>query len=125
MTIELVADPLENDIPPDLNTTCFRIVQEALTNILRHAAAKKVLVELRRHHAELELVIRDDGIGFDVSAARSASLGLLGMQERAVLLNGQLKINSKPGAGTEIRARFPLAPRVDPTQPAQRKRRRK
>ena len=115
LTMELVADPLETSLPADLNTTCFRIVQEALTNILRHARAKKVLVELHQHNAELELVIRDDGIGFDVQAARQraahgASLGLLGMQERVLLVKGHLQIKSAPGVGTEIRARFPLPP---------------
>jgi signal transduction histidine kinase len=125
LIIELIADPTETSLPAELNTTCFRIVQEALTNILRHARAKKVVVELRRHRADLELVIRDDGIGFDVSAVRGASLGLLGMQERVVLLSGQIKIKSKPGSGTEIRARFPLAPPVNSPHHAQGKRRRK
>lgn len=113
LTIAFTADNLEKSLPADLNTTCFRIVQEALTNILRHARAKEVLVTLRRETLELELVIRDDGIGFDVQAARQraargASLGLLGMQERAQLLKGQLQIHSARGRGTEIRARFPL-----------------
>ena len=114
LAIELVADRLEENLPEDLNTTCFRIVQEALTNILRHAKAKKILVELRHSNGQLELVIRDDGIGFDLPAARQrarrgASLGLLGMQERVVLLNGHLQIKSARGRGTEIRARFPIS----------------
>jgi signal transduction histidine kinase len=125
LTIELVTDPLMPNLPADLNTTCFRIVQEALTNVLRHANARKVLVELRWHTTELELVIRDDGIGFNVSAARGVSLGLLGMQERAVLLNGQIKFISAPGAGTEIRAHFPLSPPVNLPQHVQGNRRRK
>lgn len=130
LTIELVADPLETSLPADINTTCFRIVQEALTNILRHARAKTVVVELRRHTVELELVIRDDGIGFDVQAAREhsargTSLGLLGMQERVLLLKGQLRVKSAPGVGTEIRARFPLALRVDPSLGAKGKKSRK
>lgn len=109
MHIELVADPLEQSLPADLKTTCFRIVQEALTNVLRHSRAKHVWVELRLHKRQLELVIRDDGIGFDVSAVRGASLGLLGMQERVALMRERLHIKSAHGAGTEIRARFPLS----------------
>lgn len=114
LTIQLRAKPAEMNIPAELKMTCFRIAQEALTNILRHAQAKVVRVEVRQRQAELELVIRDDGIGFDVEsarrrAARGASLGLHGMQERALLLKGQLDIKSTPGSGTEIRARFPLS----------------
>ena len=109
----LDADPVELELSADLKSTCFRITQEALTNILRHAHAKKGRVELRQSETELDLRIRDDGVGFNVTttrqrAGRGASLGLLGMQERVLLLNGQLYIRSTPGVGTEIWARFPL-----------------
>lgn len=129
VTINLVADPPKMNLPSDLTTTCFRIVQEALTNTLRHAKAKKVQVELRQHDAELELVIRDDGAGFNVvaarqRAARGKSLGLLGMQERVALLKGRVKIKSARGAGTEIRARFPLIP-TDRAKPARGRRKRR
>jgi signal transduction histidine kinase len=121
LTIDLVADPPKMNLPADLKTTCFRIVQEALTNTLRHAHAKKVQVELRQHDAELELVVRDDGAGFSVQAARQRaahgeSLGLLGMKERVLLLKGRIKIKSARGRGTEIRVRFPLFP-VDLAKP--------
>lgn len=108
LKIELITAQVETNLPAELKTTCFRIVQEALTNILRHAKAKQVRVELRQQRRQLELIIRDDGIGFDASAVRSASLGLLGMQERVALMHGRLRIKSAPGAGTEIRTRFPL-----------------
>lgn len=130
LTIELTADPQEVNLPEDLKTTCFRITQEAFTNILRHARAKTVQVELRQTATSMELVIRDDGIGFDVVAARKraaqgASLGLLGMQERVLLLKGQLQIKSARGHGTEIRAIFPPAPiGAGQTHLTQRKRRR-
>lgn len=109
----LVADQIKQDLSADLKSTCFRITQEALTNIMRHAHANKVRVELRQSETELDLRIRDDGVGFEVKTARQragrgASLGLLGMQERVLLLNGQLLVKSTPGSGTEIRARFPL-----------------
>lgn len=109
----LVAEPAEMNLPTDLKTTCFRIAQEALTNILRHAHAKHVWIELRETETMLELLIRDDGDGFaamsgQLSAGRRASLGLLGMQERALLLKGLLQVKSAPGKGAEIRVRFPL-----------------
>lgn len=113
LVIELLAQPLKTDLPPELKSTCFRVAQEAITNIVRHANAKKVRVELRHHKQELELIIRDDGSGFDVEparrrAVRGASLGLLGMQERVALVGGRLQIKSTRGVGTEIRATYPL-----------------
>jgi len=110
---ELAVEPAELRMPANLETTVFRVAQIALTNVARHAQAKHVHVELRQHEAELELVIRDDGIGFDVAAAlerasRGATLGLLSMQERVRLVGGTLKIESTPGLGTEIRVRFPV-----------------
>ena len=87
LSIQFVADPLDERLPPDLEIACFRMVQEALTNIVRHAQAEQVQVELRRREGEMQLSVRDDGVGFDVqaaleSAAHGASLGLLGMRER-------------------------------------------
>jgi PAS domain S-box-containing protein len=101
--------------PPEIEGACFRVTQEALTNVARHARARNVRVELRRLPSALELTIRDDGVGFDVEAARrnamqGESLGLLGMQERVQLAGGRLTIDSTPGAGTRIRVSFPAAP---------------
>ena len=98
---------------PNLEITVFRIAQIALTNVARHARAKHVAVELRLRAAQLEIVIRDDGVGFDVPsaldrAAHGESMGLLSLQERVRLAGGQLEIKSSPGQGTEIRARFPI-----------------
>jgi signal transduction histidine kinase len=100
-------------LPPEIETTCFRVVQEALTNIVRHANAKHVRVELRKIQPELELIIQDDGVGFDVRAvmeraAGDLSLGLLGMQERVQLVGGRFHIESDTALGTEIRVYFPL-----------------
>jgi signal transduction histidine kinase len=110
---ELAVAPAELRMPANLETTVFRVAQIALTNVARHAQAKHVHVELRQDAAELELRIRDDGIGFDVAAAlerasRGATFGLLSMQERVWLVGGTLEITSTPGLGTEIRARFPV-----------------
>jgi signal transduction histidine kinase len=104
-----------DEIPdlPALATVCFRVVQEALTNIARHAAARNVWIDVHRTSRELGLLIRDDGVGFDVAGARrraahGASLGLVGMEERVSLAGGTLDIDSTLGRGTEIRARFPV-----------------
>jgi len=110
---EVVADPVDTRLPPALETACFRIVQEALTNVVRHAQARQVRVELHSRGAEVHLVIRDDGLGFDGDTVWSApvsegNLGVQGMQERAVIVGGQLDIHSAPGQGTEVHARFPL-----------------
>ena len=112
-TAQFVADPLETRPRPDIETACFRVAQEALTNVVRHARAQQVRVELRQRDTELHLLIRDDGKGFDVRtaqerAAQGASMGLLGMQERVWLVGGQIAIESAPAWGTEIRVRFPL-----------------
>jgi PAS domain S-box-containing protein len=112
---QFVAEPSEIELPPALEISCFRVVQEALTNVLRYAQAQRVRVELRKREAELRLTIHDDGVGFDVQAAlnraaRGASLGLLGMQERVLLGGGQIDLESRPEHGATIRVRFPLAP---------------
>src|SRR5262249_13067992 len=99
------ADPPDIRAAANLETACFRVAQEALTNIVRHAAARNVRVELRRQDNELQLKIHDDGCGFDVAAAkeravRGGSLGLLGMQERVLLIGGRIDIDSSTGLGT-------------------------
>lgn len=99
-------------LPSAVETTCFRLVQEALTNIIRHAHARHVRIELV-HCGGVALSISDDGRGFDTRAAlrRAAqghSLGLLGMKERVSLAGGELEIDSVPGRGTSLRARFPF-----------------
>jgi two-component system sensor histidine kinase UhpB len=100
-------------LPPELATVCFRVVQEALTNIVRHARAQNVHVEVAPAGQELHLSVRDDGAGFDVAAARQraqrgGSLGMLSMEERVTLLGGQFTIESAPGEGARIFACLPL-----------------
>ena len=106
--------PLARRPPPVVETTCFRVTQEALTNVIRHAQARVVAVEISEAQGTLQLIVRDDGQGFDVAAARKratqgGSQGLLSMQERAALAGGTLEIDSAPGRGTTVRARLPLA----------------
>jgi signal transduction histidine kinase len=95
-------------LSPLVQTTMYRILQEALTNVARHAQARAVGVLLKHDGTTLELVIRDDGVGFDAAAAleKASGLGLHGMQERAALLGGSVEIGSRRGHGTTIRARI-------------------
>jgi signal transduction histidine kinase len=100
-----------------LETACFRVAQEALTNVMRHAQARHVWVELRVGKNETALKISDDGNGFDVTAAREratggVSVGLLGMEERVSLLSGEFEVRSVSGKGTQLSARFPTAVRT-------------
>ncbi len=106
------AAPPDLHADPTVETACFRVAQEALTNVVRHAHAQNVWVELQQQGTELHLVVRDDGSGFDVRAARAratqgGSLGLLGMQERVELAGGRFDIAATPEHGTEIHIRFP------------------
>ena len=101
------ATPADVRAPAEIETACFRIAQEALNNIASHARAHHVEVTLTGENNDLELMIGDDGVGFSVEQLRS-SLGLVGMRERAELVGGRLDIESAPGAGTTLRARFPL-----------------
>src|SRR5205807_6700013 len=86
----------------------FRIAQEALTNVRRHAHARKVEVGLRRRGTQLTLSIKDDGQGFSVRKPHPDSHGLLGMRERAKLLGGRVEVSSAPGTGTRVVARVPV-----------------
>jgi PAS domain S-box-containing protein len=100
-------------LPRELETACFRIAQEALTNVARHAQAGSVSVQLERTRERMLLTIIDDGVGFDVdklskSASASSALGLRGMEERALAVGGYIKIDSGSEGGTRIRATFPL-----------------
>src|SRR5437667_237881 len=109
----LALAPLAQRPPAAVETTCFRVAQEALTNVIRHAQAHVVDVELSAASGTLQLVVHDDGRGFDVSAARKraahgGSQGLLSMQERVALAGGDLEIDSAAGRGTTVRARLPL-----------------
>ncbi|HET6976361.1 MAG TPA: PAS domain S-box protein [Pyrinomonadaceae bacterium] len=105
----------------ELETACFRIVQEAVTNVARHAQASKVFVVLEQAGPELILSISDDGIGFDLKVPRSsvATLGLRGMEERAQSLGGSITIDSGSQAGTKVCARFPTIPGHSKAQKAQ------
>jgi signal transduction histidine kinase len=100
---------------PDLEATVYRMVQEALTNAVKHAEATSVEVEAREDEHAVEIVVRDDGRGFDAEAAETrGGFGLLGMRERVALAGGSLTVVSSPGEGTEIRAMLPARRRGAP-----------
>jgi signal transduction histidine kinase len=98
----------EERLPGDLETALYRIVQEALTNVVKHADAQHVSVTLARKGSSVTAVIEDDGLGFEAGGADEGGLGLVGMRERLGLLGGRLAIESTEGAGTTIVAEVPL-----------------
>ena len=106
--VDLEARLGQERLPGEVETTVYRIVQEALTNVVKHAEAKNVSILLVRRHDVVTTVIEDDGIGFETGAARGDSLGLAGIRERVELHDGRLTIESAPGAGTTLRVEVPL-----------------
>jgi PAS domain S-box-containing protein len=100
----------EQRFSPEIETAAYRIVQEALTNVARHAEANEVDVYVHSGLKALVIQIEDDGNGFDVNSALASrsSSGLTGMQERAALLAGELLLTSAPGKGTQLRAKLPF-----------------
>src|ERR671935_3070744 len=96
-------------LPAEVETTLYRIVQEALTNTIKHAGARKISILLMRRGGAATAVIEDDGRGFDPAAVQEDGLGLLGMRERVALLEGKLTVESSPETGTTLVAEVPLA----------------
>ncbi|AKA23415.1 sensor histidine kinase [Pseudomonas chlororaphis] len=101
-------------IPEEMAVAAFRITQEAVTNMLRHAQAHNLLVRLQRLPEGLSLFISDDGLGFSPAAnpGEQGQRGMAGMSERIAQLGGTLKVSSQPDQGTQIEALFPWAPRA-------------
>jgi two-component system, NarL family, sensor kinase len=115
MSVELTCTQLTARLSADTELAFYRILQEALENVEKHARARRVTVRLRQQGAFIQLAIKDDGSGFDPDhhpARRKGEvgLGLLSMRERAAYVSGVLKVKSAPRAGTEIRVRVPLPP---------------
>lgn len=110
---ELVSDPFPDRLPAEIETACFRIAQEALSNAVRYAKPKNITISLRRHGDVVNLKVKDDGLGFDLQpsfdkSVKGQSFGLLGMHERAVLAGGSLSITTDKGKGTTVTVQFPL-----------------
>jgi len=106
---ELAISDADLVLPPAHATAVFRIVQESLTNVAKHAMASAVEVVLQAEPEAIIVTVRDDGVGFSTSDPRKPqSFGLLGVRERASLLGGEIRVNSTPGQGTEIEVRLPF-----------------
>ena len=108
MKCELQIDEQVADLSPWQTSTVFRLVQESLTNIGRHARARTAQVTLQRQSDAYVLTVSDDGLGFDPTKIGIKSLGLQGMRERAQMLDGQLDLRTRPGEGTNIVVTFPI-----------------
>jgi two-component system CheB/CheR fusion protein len=105
-------------LPPEVETTVYRVVQESLTNVLKHAVARRVSVIVEHRRDQVLVIVEDDGCGFEVEEVTRADghgrgLGLLGMRERVALVGGSLSIESSPRGGTTARARIPAPPAAE------------
>jgi PAS domain S-box-containing protein len=108
-------------VPSEIQTTLFRVTQEAITNTLRHANASRLSVVIQGTSTHLSVIVEDNGRGFDLKVIEcatvgSAALGLRIMQERLELINGSLKIESHPGGGTVVAVRVPMSATTTPSQ---------
>ena len=101
-------------LPPDVETVLYRLVQEALTNVVKHAGATSVSIVLTRRDGGVSAIVEDDGRGFAPDKVRDDALGLVGMRERLALLDGTFVIESTPGSGTALVAFLPLRAAVEP-----------
>ena len=102
---------LRRDLPQDIITAAYRVVQEALTNVARYAQVTEVMVSVRAEHDALVVEVEDHGVGFDLDKVAHTSMGLNGMRERALSLGGKLLVQSTFGEGVRIIAELPLAKR--------------
>ena len=107
-------DDAPQELAPDTETACFRVAQEAINNVLRHARARNLWVRLFTAGGRLAISVRDDGKGFELDSVRErsangSSLGLIGMEERMALAGGSFELRSAPGQGTILLATFPVA----------------
>jgi len=102
------SSPDEERLDSDLETTVYRMVQEALTNVVKHAGAEHASIVISSRNRSVAATIDDDGRGFDVGDVRAGALGLLGMRERLALVGGTLAVESSPESGTTIAAQVPL-----------------
>lgn len=113
VAVSIEAETLAQRLPAHVEVALFRIVQEAVNNAHRHADARHVSIRLVREDGHVRVAVRDDGRGFDVERAfgldgASASVGLLGMQERVAILGGSMEIHSAVGSGTEVAVEVPV-----------------
>ncbi|WP_328992834.1 sensor histidine kinase [Kribbella sp. NBC_01245] len=112
LRIDLVLPPIADDLPAGQQLTAYRIVQEALTNVVRHSGAERATVTIEIADGEINLMVADDGRGFDPAEAGRGRHGLAGMRERVRVHGGGLRIETAPGAGCTIAARIPAGAAV-------------
>jgi len=108
--LKVEGDPMQ--LPPGVDLTAYRLVQEGLTNAIKHANPKYVFIELGFEPGNLQLQVKDDGLGFDTEgmlATADGHFGLLGMRERVEHVGGRLILSSEPGEGTVVRATIPIS----------------
>lgn len=109
LAVAIEAGLPDERLPPELETALYRLVQEALTNVVKHADAKSVSIIVSRRDGGVSAVVEDDGRGFSEADVRADALGIVGMRERLALLGGTLTVESAPGKGTSLVAYVPLA----------------
>jgi signal transduction histidine kinase len=108
VNIEFTNENVSDSLPRDVSLSLFRVTQEALHNALKHSGVRQFFVSLQGTPDEIQLEVRDRGVGFDVEGAnQDRGLGLVSMQERVHLVDGIFLIESKVGSGTRILARVP------------------
>ena len=106
--IDLKFDVRFDRLKPKLESIVFRIIQESLSNVIRHSQSPYASVELNHQDDWLKIQIRDEGVGFDIGEISKESFGLRGIRERAPLYGGEVEIKSKPGQGTVVDVKLPL-----------------
>ena len=106
--MDLEAQLGEGRLPREVETAVYRIIQEALTNIVKHSQASRISILLTQRDGVAVAVVEDNGDGFETGAVRGDGLGLVGMRERVGLVGGKIRIESTPGSGTTVRAEVPL-----------------
>jgi signal transduction histidine kinase len=108
--IEFDSEGIPSGVPPEVSLCLFRVMQEGLQNALKHSGVKVFAVKLHGSPTEIQLTVRDSGMGFDPELSKDTQgLGLVSMQERVRLVKGRISITSRPQAGTEINVRVPLS----------------
>jgi signal transduction histidine kinase len=106
--VDLESQLGEERLATEAETTLYRVIQEALTNVVKHAGAERVSILLQRKDGAVVAVVEDDGSGFETVSIRADALGLAGMRERVSLAGGRLQVESTPGSGTTVVAEVPL-----------------